>query len=150
MPLMRIRLLQNSMECGDKRHAQLTEKRQNVASRSAAEDPVFMLQADQIYLVDVEKVRRPLIRSEIILKQFEADTWRIFVAGEDVVHRKHKAVTLTKLGSQRLTKIGGERSNPTLSRQVVADDGNPAQTCLAVPPLKQNKRVSFVKHGAFP
>ena len=62
-----------------------------------------MLEAHEVYVVDVQKVGCAEIRLYVLLSQFEAYTARIRVARRSVVYRYSYAGYLTVLGRNSLT-----------------------------------------------
>src|SRR5713226_417523 len=59
--LVGIWIAQNRVQGGDYRHAQLTQEGQNVTAGSSAKNAIFVLQAHEVYVVDVQKVGRAAI-----------------------------------------------------------------------------------------
>ena len=59
-----------------------------------AENAEFVLQADDVHVADVEKVRGTQIGRQVLLLDLEAHYFRIFVATRDVVDRYGEALAL--------------------------------------------------------
>ena len=74
--LVGIRLRQNGVQGRDNRHAQFAQQSQDVAAGPAAENAVLMLQADEIDIVDIQKVGGTAIRFNVLLREFEANAIR--------------------------------------------------------------------------
>ena len=67
--LVRIRITQNRMKCCHERHFQLAEQRQDVTTSDSSENAVFVLHADQIVSIEIEKLGGPLVRCFIFLRK---------------------------------------------------------------------------------
>jgi hypothetical protein len=122
--LIRIGLAQHGVQGGDDRHAQLAQQRQNVAARRAAEDAVFMLQANEVHVVAVEEISGASIGGGVALRDFEADARRIVVARFGVVDRQREARRVRVGGGDGFTQVGGEGRDAALPRHVIADEGD--------------------------
>ena len=88
--LFGIRLFQDGVKGCHQGDLQLAQQRQNVSARESAEDAIFVLQADHLGLAEVQKVRRALIRFEVLLDEFEAHLLRVVVAFRNVADRNHR------------------------------------------------------------
>src|SRR5438270_4478270 len=66
-PLVRIRLAQNGVQGCDNGHAQLTQQGQNVTAGAPTKNPIFVLEAHEVYVVDVQEVGRAEIRVYVLL-----------------------------------------------------------------------------------
>ena len=95
-----------------------------MAARAPAENAVFMLQADEVHVVDIQEVGGAAIGIDILLREFKPNAGRIGVTGLDVIDRQGDAGCLMILGGDGLAQIGGERGDAALARQVVADERN--------------------------
>ena len=132
---MRVGLAQNSVQRRYDGHAQIAQQRQDVAARPSAEDAVFVLQAYEVHVIDIQKVRRPAIGSKILFGQLEAHASRIGIAAFDVVDRHCDASRIRVFGGDGLTQVGGERGDAALSRQIVADESDAVDSRCACTPL---------------
>jgi hypothetical protein len=54
----------------------------------------FMLDADDVHIANVEKIRRSKIRGQVLFFNLEADDIGIFVASRNVIYGNGKALTL--------------------------------------------------------
>ena len=122
--LIGVGVAQNGVQGRDDGHAQFAQEGQDVTARPPAEDAIFVLQADEVDVVDIQEVGGAAIRVNILLRQFKANAGRIGVAGLDVVDGQGNAGCSLVFGGDGLTQVGGERGNAALARQVVADEGN--------------------------
>ena len=68
-----------------------------MTSRGTAEDAKFMLDAQDIHVRDVQKIRGPQIRGQVLLHDFKSDFRRIIVAVVNVIHWHHGALKGGKL-----------------------------------------------------
>ena len=91
-----------------------------------AEDAVFVLQADEIYIVGMQEVGGAEIRVDILLRQFKSNAGRIGIAALDVVDGQGNARCSTVFGGDGLTQVGGERGDAALARQIITDEPNTA------------------------
>src|SRR5437867_9826710 len=103
-----------------------------MTARAPTEDAIFVLQADEIYIVGVQEVGGAEIRVNILLRQFKSNARRIRVAGLDVVDRQGNTRCVSVFGSDCLTQVGGERGDAALARQIVAYEPNTAdcRSCI--------------------
>jgi len=83
-----------------------------------------VLQTHNVRIADVEKIRRSLIRRQILFFHLESHHLRIFVALFDVVHWHREAVVRRKFRRHRRQDICGERGNAAFARQIVAKKCN--------------------------
>ena len=112
------------VQCSHQRGAQLAEQGEDVAAVWTAEDAEFVLQADEIDLVDVQEIRGLEVGRQIAFVKLEADPRRILVTLLAVVHRDSKTACLRELAGEGLAQIGSEGGDAALSRHVVADYGD--------------------------
>ena len=122
--LICVRFAQNRMQRSDQRHFQPAQQSQNVAARGAAVDAVFMLQADQIVAIEVEKIRSPLIGGNVLLRQLQAHLFRIIVAGIGIVDGDGEQASFSVFGCERGAQVGRESGNATLARQIISNKRN--------------------------
>jgi hypothetical protein len=85
---------------------------------------VFMLQANQIVAIEIEKISRALIRRAILLLKFEPNGLRVFIARFQVVDGDRKHPIYAVLGTHGSAEIGGEGGDTALPREIVADESN--------------------------
>ena len=116
------RLGKHRVQRGDDRHSQVAQEPDDVAAGRAAEDSVFVLEADDIGVGEIEKIGRAQVRVDLLLFDFEPHLRRIVVARRDVVDRNDEAVRPGILGRDRGAKVVGERRDAALPRQIVADE----------------------------
>jgi hypothetical protein len=81
-------VLQHRMQRGHHRHAQIPQQFQQVAAGRTAEKSVFMLNADNVRLTDIEKLRRHAVVAQFVLTDLEAYLIGIKVPFGPVVHRR--------------------------------------------------------------
>jgi len=95
-----------------------------MAAGPAPENAVFMLQADQIDIIDIQKVGGPTIGFDILLCEFEANATGILVPIGRVIDRQSDAGRLLLIGGDGLAQIGGKGRDSASARQIVADEGD--------------------------
>ena len=83
-----IGLGQQRVQRRDHGHAQLAQQGEDVAARLASEDPVLVLQADDVDRADVQEVGGAAVGRHVTLVEREANAWGIGVPVPRVVHRK--------------------------------------------------------------
>ena len=115
----------------DDRHPQVAQQPHDVAAGRAAEDAVLVLQADDVGVGEVEEIGRPQVGVDLLLLDLEPDLRRVVVPLRNVVDRHHEAIGPGILGGDRRAQVVGERRDPALPRQVIADECNLLD--LAVP-----------------
>ena len=95
-----------------------------MAAGGPAENAELVLEADDVHVADVEKVRGALIGRQILLLNLEAHHFRVLVAARNVVDRHCEALALRMRACDGGQQVGCERGNAALTRQVVADKGD--------------------------
>ena len=74
------------MKGGNDWHSQLAEERQNMPARWSAENAELVLQANYIYVADVQEIRRTQIRGQVLLVNFESNYLRVLITILDVIN----------------------------------------------------------------
>ena len=90
----------------------------------SAEDSEFVLEADDIDVADVEEIRGPQIRKNILFFHFEANHVRVLVAALNIVDRNREALALRVRVCYGCEQVGRKRSDAALTWQVVTDKSN--------------------------
>src|SRR5688572_555272 len=106
--------------------------------RLPSEDPVFVLKADDLDFVDVQKVRCLQILRGLCLGYFKPNRRRVRVVASAVVHRRNKAVEIRELARNRFAQICRECRDATLTRHMVAENCYSPNTCLLVGGTKKD------------
>ena len=78
--LICVRFAQHRVQRSHQRHLQSAQQGKNVTARDPAVDAIFMLQANKIVAIEVEEIGGPLIGGKVLLLQFQAHLFGIFVA----------------------------------------------------------------------
>jgi hypothetical protein len=112
------------MERDDNRHSQFAQECQYVTTSRPAENTELMLQADNVYVADVEEVRGTQIGRQVLLLNLEANDLRGFVAISNVIHRHRETLALGMGSCDGREQVRRERGNATLARQVIANEGD--------------------------
>jgi len=110
-PLCVVRLAQECVKGGDDGHLQFAHQRQHVTARRPAVNPKLVLNAHDVYIADVDEVRRALVGRKILLDDFETDYTRILITFLVVVERHGKTVALGVFRSHGSQQVGCERSD---------------------------------------
>ena len=116
------RIGEHRVQRGDDRHPQVAQQPDDVAAGRAAEDAVFVLEADDIGVGEIEEIGRPQVGVDLLLLDFEPHLRRVVVSRRDVVDRHHEAIRPGILGRDRRAKVVRECRDPALPRQIVADE----------------------------
>ena len=85
--LVLVGLLEDGVEGGDDRHAQVLQQADDIVARLAAIDAELVLEADGIDAVHVEEVDGAAVVADDPLADLELHLGRVVVAERDVVHR---------------------------------------------------------------
>ena len=123
-PLVGSRLTQNGMKRRDNRHPQFAQECQDVTAGGSAEDAELVLQADDVHVADVEKVRGAEIGRQVLFFNLKTNHFRVFIAAFDVVDRHRETLALRMRGGDGREQVGRERGDAAFARQVVADEGD--------------------------
>ncbi len=124
--LRRVRFVEHRVQCRDNRHAEVVQQGENVAAGWPAEDPVLVLEADDVDVADVEEVGRTLIRRQVPLGQFEPDAIRVRVPARTIVDRDGEARILALVTHDRVAEVRCERCDAAASREVITDNRDPS------------------------
>src|SRR5579871_3422231 len=108
------------MQRCDHRHPQFAQERQNVTTGGPAENTELMLQADDVYVADVEEICGTQIGRQILLLNLEVHYFRILVAAFEVVRRHTETLALGVSCGDSREQVRRKRRNTALARQVVA------------------------------
>ena len=95
-----------------------------MTARRTPVDPEFVLHAEHVRVVEVQKIRRTTVRIEILLQQLKTNARRVFVALGPVVDRRHITVGSGCRTRHRLAEIMRESRDSAQARKVVAEEGN--------------------------
>src|SRR5579859_7084082 len=104
------------MQRGHQRHLQFAEQGQDVAAGGASEDAVFMLQTNEVIAIEVEELRGSLVRSNIFLRQFQANLFGVFIARIRIVDWNCKEATNPELSTESVAQVGRECGDPAFAR----------------------------------
>lgn len=95
-----------------------------MAAGPAAENAVFMLKTNEIYIIDIQKVSSTAIGFDILFRKFKANAIGVLVSIVGVIDRKGNACRILVLGGDRFAQIGSEGCDATPARQIIADECN--------------------------
>ena len=98
--LICVRLAQHRVQRSHQRHFQSPQQRQHMAPGGAAIDAVFVLQADEIVAIEVEEIRRSLVRCNVLLFKFQPYFARIFVTRVRIVNGNCEQALVAIFGPQ--------------------------------------------------
>src|SRR4051794_40575876 len=99
---------------------------QDMAASWPSEDSILVLQADHIDIIEVKEFSGGLIRTQVILCQRPPNPRRIVISRFRIVHWQRQQSRTPVLGGDSPTQVGCEGGNSTLTRKIVANDGDPA------------------------
>src|SRR5712692_1537573 len=141
----------------DNGHSQFAQECQDVTAGGPAENAELVLQADDVYVADVEKVRGTQIGRQVLLLDFEANHLRVLVATRNIVDRHCEALALGMRACDGSKQVRCERSNAAPAWQVVANKSNladfrsfyheavPLQPCARIPVSIGCSRLQYGK-----
>jgi hypothetical protein len=112
---------EDRVERRDDRHPEIAQELEHVPARLGAEDSVLVLDGNDVDGLDVEKIGSPSVRGDVTFGDLETDARWVRVLCADVVHREDEAVELRHLAFDGVAEIRGERCDPAMSRQVIAE-----------------------------
>src|SRR5436190_7919768 len=107
-------------------HLEATKQTQDVTTSGPSEDSVFVLQAYQIEIREIQEVSRLLIRCQIILLKGESHPRRVCIAQFRVIHWDCEQSCRSILRGNCLAQVSGKGGDPALPGKVVANYGDPA------------------------
>ncbi len=117
-------MLQNGVERGDDRDAEIAQEGQDVAATGAAVDAVLMLEADDIGVAEIDVIGRAAVGIEITFAEFETNFRRVVVALRQIIDRGDKALGLGILLGHGIAEIVGKRGDAALAGKIVAEEGD--------------------------
>src|ERR1700689_4188472 len=97
---------------------------QDVASGRAAEDSILVLQTHHVDIVKVQEFSRFLIRSQLVLSQRPSHPRGIVVTFFGVIDRERQQSSIPVLCGDCAAQVSGERSESTLPRKIISDNGD--------------------------
>ena len=115
-------ILEDGVQGGDDRHAQVAQQTDDMAAGRTAEDAVLVLEADDIGIGEIEEIGRSQVGVELLLLDFEADFGRVVVTLRNVVDGHDETIGPGILGGNRRADVVGESRDAASSRQVIADE----------------------------
>lgn len=127
LALGRIRGLQDGVQGGDHGHAHLLEQGEKMATCRSAVDAEFMLDAEDVGVVEVEKIGGAAVGVQIFFEHLEAHSRWILVTFELVVDGTCKTLGSGDRVADRFTQIMREGGNAAAPRLVTPDKSNAPQ-----------------------
>src|ERR1700722_17493452 len=97
-----------------------------MASRRAAKDSIFMLQANHVDVVEVQEFGGLLIGSWIVLSQRPSHPCRIVVSLFRIVYRQRHQSGSSILRGYGLAQVGGECGDATVPGKIIPDNRDSA------------------------
>ena len=94
-----------------------------MAAGRTAVDAELVLHRKHLDVVDVQKLRRPAVGLDFLLRDFKSHATGIVVARLAVVDRSHDTLRLRILCGNRLADVGREGGNTATARNVIPDKG---------------------------
>lgn len=91
--------------------------------RPPAEDAVFVLQAHEVNVIDIQEISSAAIRLNIFFNEFKPHPGGISVTGLEVVDRHGDARRFAIFGGDSFAEVGGKGGNAALARQIVTNEG---------------------------
>ena len=131
------------MQRRDERHIQPTQKFEDVCARSTSKNSIFVLQAHQIDIAEIQKVGGLAVGSQIVLGQLEPHSGGIAVALFSIVHGESQQLGRAVFRVNGVAQVRRERRNSALSREIVADDCDSIGKCRALRCGYRRGRRSF-------
>ena len=122
--LIIIWLTQECMQRGHHRHSHLLEQGKKMAPCRSSIDTEFVLHAEHIGIVEVQKISGLPVGSQIFFQQLEAHMRRVIITLGTIIDRPDETVCIGRLGSHCLAKIMGKCRNPTQPGRVVPQKGD--------------------------
>lgn len=99
-----------------------------MATCASAEYAVFVLQANNIHIVDIKEVGCPAIRFDILFREFETDAVGVLVTFSCVIDGNGDTGYAFIVGRNCFTQIGGKGRDAAPSRQIVANESYAADS----------------------
>src|ERR1700693_1075931 len=112
------------MQRRDNAHSQFAQEGQDVSAGGSTENAELVLQADDVDVADVEKVRGAQIGGEVLFLNLETNHLRVFVATRNVVDRDGQALALGMGGCDGRQQVRRECGDAAFARQEVANKSN--------------------------
>src|SRR6185436_7910661 len=83
------------------------------------ENTELMLHANDVHICDVQKIRRAQVRSEVLLRNLEADLCRVIIAPCDIIHRHNQTLRSREFFGDSATQVCGKRGDAALPWKIV-------------------------------
>ncbi len=120
--LIGVRVAQHGVERGDDWRPQIAHQPEDVAAGGTAEDAVFVLEADDVGIGEIEEVGRSQVRVDLLLLDLEPHLRRVVVTLGQIVDRDDETIGPRILGGDRRTQIIREGRDAAFSWQIIADE----------------------------
>ena len=95
-----------------------------MAAGRPAENPEFVLQANDVGITDIEEIRCPQIGGQILFLDFETNFRRILVATLKIVDRNRETLGPRLVGDHGGQEVGGECGDAAFAGQVIAEESD--------------------------
>src|SRR5580692_7624750 len=139
--LVGIWLTQDCVQGRSERHPQSSQKFQNMPAGEATKDSIFVLQANQIDVAEVQEVRGLPVGSQIIFRQLESHSRGIRITLFGVVDRKGQQLCRAIFCVYCVAQIRRERRNPASPRKIIPHDRDSIGKCRV-------RRKRFRRYGS--
>src|SRR5271157_4820934 len=93
-----------------------------MSASASAKDAIFVLQADQIDIAEIQKVGGVPVGIEIILRQGEPDSGGVGITLIGIVNGECQELNRAKFRMNRVTQVCCERRNSTTSGKIIPHD----------------------------
>src|SRR3974377_1685521 len=95
-----------------------------MAAGRPAENPEFVLQANDVGITDIEEIRCPQIGGQILFLDFETNFRRILVAALEIVDRNRETLGSRLVGDHGRQEVGGECGDAAFAGQGIAEESD--------------------------
>lgn len=126
LTLLCIWFAQHCMESCYYRHTDLLEKGQQMAAGGAAIDAELVLYADDIDIIEIQKICCAPVGVYVFLRQLEPHPFGIVVSFGSIIDSANETIRVRRCGRYRLAEIVGERGYPAAPGYKIADEGDAA------------------------
>src|ERR1700687_6337979 len=120
--LVGIWVAKDGVQFGHKRHLQAAQQLQNMPAGRAAEDSIFVLQAHDIDIAEIQKVGGSRVGIQVVFSQLESYLRGIAVSCFGIVDWQGQQIDSAIFRTESGAQVGCERSDATLPRKIIPNN----------------------------
>src|SRR5260221_11851147 len=114
------RFAQQRMQSRYHWHIHVAEEGEKMAARHTAVDTEFVLNRNHLDVIDVQEIRRPPVRIQLLFIDFKTNPGRVVIPLRPIIHRAYNRMTFGICHGYGLAEIVGVSSDTALPWKVIS------------------------------